>query len=196
MIAAFSSRWARRALRYLAGLAPVLMILLASLFPVGAAPPIVASPGTESVSLPLEFKRGHIMVAARVNGTNSVWLMLDTGFSITMIDPRLAEILKLRRLRGTTIAGIAGEEQADVFEGPTFELASASYTPRRAAALPSDRNRRARRMEGVLGAGFFRRFVVEIDAKARTSTLHEPKDYKNEGPGEILPLKFTDSTPV
>lgn len=136
------------------------------------------------------------MVPARVNETNMVWLMLDTGFSINMIDPRVADVLKLRRLGKTTIAGIAGEERADLFEGPAFDFAGASYTPRRVASLPSERNKRSRRLEGILGAGFFRRFVVQIDSRARMIQLHEPKDYQYAGPGEILPLQLVNSTPV
>ena len=137
-----------------------------------------------------------MIVPARVNGSNSVWLMLDTGFSISTIDPRLAEALKLRRIGHTTIAGIAGEEQADVFEGVVFDFAGASYLPRRVAALPSEKKKRSRRMEGILGAGFFRRFVVEIDPKAKVIRLHNPKDYKYSGPGEILRFQFRNSTPV
>src|SRR5438477_13127261 len=136
--------------------------------------PIVsgAAPANE-VSIPMEFKRGHIMVPATVNATNRVWLMLDTGFSIMVIDPRLADLLELKPLGKTTIAGIAGEERADLFAGPTFDFGGATYTPRRLAVLPSERSRRPRRMEGVLGAGFFRRFIVEIDSKGRTIKLHE-----------------------
>ena len=51
-------------------------------------------------------------------------------------------------------------------------------------------------MEGVLGAGFFRRFIVEIDSKGRTIKLHEPKEYQYAGSGEMLPLKIRNSTPV
>src|SRR2546421_3611677 len=89
------------------------------------------SPTNGPSQLPLELKRGRLVIPARVNGSNSIWLMLDTGFSITTIDPRLAEGLKLKRIGKTTIAGIAGQEQADVFEGVVFDFAGASYLPRR-----------------------------------------------------------------
>ena len=106
---------------------------------------------SNEVIVSMEFKHGHIMAPATVNGSNRVWLMLDTGFSIPTIDPRLADLLELRPLGKTTIAGIAGEERADVFEGPTFDFGGATYTPRRLAVLPSERSRRPRRMEGSLG---------------------------------------------
>lgn len=155
-----------------------------------------AATGPEGTRLHFDFKRGHIILPAQVDGSNSVWFMLDTGFSITVVDPRLAELLKLRRMGQTTIVGIAGEERADLFAGPAFDFAGARYAPRRVAALPSDNHKRSRRLEGILGAGFLRRFVVEIDPHAQTITLHEPKDYHYTGPGEVVPLKLRNSTPV
>jgi predicted aspartyl protease len=144
----------------------------------------------------LEFKRGHPFVSAQANGATSVWLMIDTGFSITMVDPRLAELLKLKPIGKTTIAGIAGEERANVFEGPTFNFAGQSYTPRRVGVLSSEQGRRGRRLEGILGSGFFRRFVVEMDPKAKTIKLHNPKQYHYTGPGEIIPVSLRNTTPV
>ena len=163
----------------------------------GTAQPNNLSPANQqTVSLPLEFKRGHMFISAQVNGSNSVWLMLDTGFTITVIDPKLADLLKLKQVGKTTIAGISGAEQAEVFAGPAFDFSGASYVPRRVATLPSEKRKRSRRMEGILGAGFFRRFVVEIDPKARTIKLHEPKDFKYSGTGEVLPFRLRNSTPV
>ena len=155
-----------------------------------------ASPTNGPSQLPLELKRGRLIVPAQANGSNAIWLMLDTGFSISTIDPRLAETLKLRRTGKTTIAGIAGEEQAEVFEGVIFDFAGATYLPRRVAALPSEKKRRSRRLEGILGAGFFRRFTVEVDPRAKMIRLHDPRDYKYSGPGEIIPFQFRNSTPV
>jgi hypothetical protein len=148
------------------------------------------------VLVPFEFRQGHIMVPARVNGSEPLSFMLDTGYSMTMIHPDLAEKLQLRRTgRRVTIVGIAGEEDANIFEGAIFDIAGAGYAPRRVASLPSEGNRRRRR-DGILGAGLFRRFVVQIDPRAKTLQLQEPKDFQYSGQGEILPLKFRKDTPI
>jgi len=164
----------------------------------GAAETNTYSPpaGSPSVTLPLEFKRGHFVVPAQVSGSNSVWLMLDSGFSITMVDPKLAQILNLKQIGHTTIAGIAGEEQADVFEGFPFDFAGATYLPHRVATLPSEAKKRSRRLEGILGSGFFRRFVLEIDPKAKTLKLHDPKAYNYAGSAEVIALRLRNSAPV
>src|SRR5688572_14130720 len=128
---------------------------------------------TNSVVLPFKHERGHIMLGASLNGGQQVSLMVDTGYGVNMLHPDLTAQLNLRRRGKVTIVGIGGEEDADMFEGVVLDFGGLTYAPRRVAALPSDRERRRRR-DGVLGAGFFRRFVVEIDSKAKTLALHEP----------------------
>src|SRR5262249_37052164 len=116
---------------------------------------------------------------------------------ITMVDHKLADLLGLRRIGRTTIEGIAGEERADLFEGPTFIFTNNSrYTPPRGAALPSNPNRRNRRLQGIVGVGCFRPFVVEMDPQTLMLTLHQPRDFHYVGTGEVLPLKVRRSTAV
>ena len=135
------------------------------------------------------------MVGARLNGGQQVSLMVDTGYGLTMLHPDVVDQLGLRRRGKVTIVGIAGEEDADMFEGAVLDFGGLTYAPRRVAALPSDRER-ARRRDGVLGSGFFRRFVVVIDGKSGTVTLQEPMSFEYTGSGEVIPLTFRRDTPI
>lgn len=155
----------------------------------------VGAAETNSVVLPFKHERGHVMVGARLNGSQQVSLMVDTGYGVNMLHPDLTDQLGLRRRGKVTIVGIGGEEDADMFEGVVLDFGGLTYAPRRVAALPSDRER-ARRRDGVLGSGFFRRFVVEIDAKAHMLALHEPASFEYKGKGEVLPLTFRRDTPI
>lgn len=143
--------------------------------------------------IPFEFVRGHIMIPASVDDGPPLSFMLDTGYSIAMMNAEQVKTLQLKRVGQTTIVGIAGEEAADVFEGPTLRFSGATFSPRRVAAFPAGgrRNRSA-----ILGSDFFRRFVVIIDHQGKSVRLHEPDGYKYTGSGEILPLTFRRSTPV
>jgi len=151
---------------------------------------------SNSVSLPFEFVSGRILVPVRVNGSGPMSLMIDTGYSINMLSGEIAEKLGLKRAGQITMVGIAGEEKADLFEGAIYDLSGATYSPRRVAALPAGYQRRWRKRDGILGAGFFRRFVVEIDSRAGKVSLHEPESFRYPGDGEVIPLKFNGSTPV
>jgi predicted aspartyl protease len=162
-----------------------------------SAPLVLAQPtaGQESNSFSVTFKlqQGKIMVPASLNGSEPLSFLLDTGFGVTTLHPDLPERLNLRRAGRVTIVGIAGEEQAPTYAGAAFNIGGASYTPRRVAALPSQRNRRR---DGVLGAGLFRRFAVEIEFTSQQLRLHEPKGFVHNGAGAVVPLRFKSAIPV
>ena len=155
----------------------------------------LASSATPLATVPFAASRGgdRVMVPVNLNGSNGLSFMLDTGFSMTMIHPSLAEPLRLRRAGEITIQGIAGEEQAPTYEGAIFNIGGVKYQPRRVAALSSDSNRRRRR-DGILGSGVFRQFVVELDFKRREMILHAPTNFTYTGTGEVLPLRFRRSS--
>jgi predicted aspartyl protease len=159
----------------------------------GAEPP-ASSPSTNPLVIPFEFRRGHVMIPVHVEGTNSRLFMLDTGYGTTMLEPGLAEALQLRRTGQITIVGIAGEAPAGVYEGARLDFGGVSWTPRRVAAFPM--NESGRRRNGILGSGFFRRFVVEIDQRTKRVSLHEPGSFEYAGSGEILALRFRRDTPI
>jgi hypothetical protein len=172
--------------------------LVATALPGSAAegPPTALPRSNDTVSIPLDTRRTQVMVPARAHDSNSLSFLLDTGYGISMIHPYWIEPLGLRRAGRLTIVGIAGEEEAGTYEGAVFDIGGATYTPRRVASLPSESQRSRRRRDGILGAGFFRRFVVEIDSPGRTLRLYEPKTFSYSGPGEIFPLQFPKDTPV
>jgi hypothetical protein len=137
-----------------------------------------------------------MMVRVRVNQSEPLLFMLDTGYAMNMISPEQAAALELRRTGKITIIGVAGEEPADMFEGPTFDFGNGfTYRSRRIAALPSHSRRTARR-DGILGSGFYRRFVIEVDHRAKSMMLREPSSFQYSGSGEVVPLRFPKNTPV
>jgi len=168
--------------------------LASALSALAAEPTVVV--GTNSVTLPFQLQRGHVMVPARINGSNALSLLLDTGYDMTMLHPRHIEAAALKRTGRITIVGVAGEEPTGVFEGPGFDLGGIIWKPRRVAALSAGNEGRSRRRDGILGSGLFRRFVVEINSRNKTVTLHEPSQFSYAGPGEIVPLTFKNTTPI
>lgn len=163
-----------------------------TLFLISAA---LATAATPLATIPISVARDRIMVPVTLNGSNGLSFMLDTGFSMTMVNPLLPEPLQLRRAGEITIAGIAGDEKAPTYEGAVFEIGGLKYQPRRVAALSSDSNRRRRR-DGILGSGVFRQFVVELDAQHQQLRLYAPSNFTYQGRGEVIPLRFSSTTPV
>ena len=154
-----------------------------------------ADPEKKPAILPIEFVRGQMMVKATVNTSSPLTFMLDTGYGINTLHPDVVKNLELKRVGRITIVGIAGEEEAGQYSGAVYDFGGLSYGPRRVASLPSEAERRRRR-DGILGSGFFRRFVVEIDPQARTVKLSEPDTFDYTGSGEIIPIEMRDDTPT
>ncbi len=147
-------------------------------------------------TVPIEIVRGRVMVPLTINDdTNRHVFLLDSGYGINMIHPALVESLALKRVGSIDIIGIAGREEAGTYDGAKLKMGDATYAPRRIASLLSEAKRK-RGQEGILGSGFFRRYVVEIDAQAKVMRLHEPKSFAYSGKGEILKLEFPKDTPV
>ena len=179
------------------GLAPLTLLVFCNVN--GAVPPAAepTSPAaTNAVAIPFEFVSGRILVASRVNDAQPASVMLDTGYSINMLSRELVESLELKRVGRITVVGVAGEERADVFEGVKFDLAGATYSPRRVGALPASYQSHWRKRDGVLGEGVFKRFVIEVDPKAKEIRLREPDTFRYSGDGEVIPLKFKQTTPI
>lgn len=147
----------------------------------GAAEPLA--------KIPIRLAPHRVTVPVSLNGSNALSFMLDTGFSMTMIHPTLAEPLKLRRAGEVTVIGIAGEERTPTYEGAVLNLGGVEYAPRRVGALGSDGSRRRRR-DGILGSGLFRNYVVEIDFVRKQLLLYAPTNFIYAGRGEIVPLRF------
>jgi hypothetical protein len=146
--------------------------------------------------VPLKSRTGDLLVETRINGSEPLLFKLDTGFGVTTIHPNRVEALNLQRVGHMSIIGIAGEEEADTYAKAVFDFGGASYVPRRIASLPSEARRRWRKRDGILGEGFFRRFVVEIDVAKQRLRLFEPKTFQYQGSGEILPISFKKDTPI
>ena len=149
-----------------------------------------------SWNVPIEIVRNRVRVPLAINDDpQQRSFLLDSGYGINMIHPNLVESLALRKVGRLDIVGIAGREEAGMYSGAGLKMGEAIYTPRRIASLPSDARRR-RGEDGILGAGFFNRYVVEIDTQARVMRLYEPKTYTYAGKGEIIKLEFPKDTPV
>jgi len=149
-----------------------------------------------AVDLPIKIRHGDLFLEGTVNHSRPLSFKVDTGFGITTLHPDLVGELGLRRNGHLTIVGIAGEEQADTYSSAVFDFGGASYEPRRVAVLPSESRRRGRHRDGILGAGFFRRFVVEIDFASQRMRLHTPSEFNYTGKGESIAITFKSDTPI
>lgn len=173
--------------------APIWLILLAVVAPFSSAQQTNPAP----ITIKSRMAHNRFVLPAKINDAPLNFL-LDSACTIPTLHPEVVAELKLESSGSVRIAGIAGEERAPTYRGIVIDMGEAKYSPRRIASIPSERSESRRRRDGVIGSGFFRQFVVEMDARAKEIRLHSPTNYAYTGRGEIIPFRFRrgDEIPI
>ncbi|MFL6237657.1 MAG: aspartyl protease family protein [Thermoanaerobaculia bacterium] len=155
--------------------------------------PHVTAAGHPIASLPAEMVlNGGILLRARVNGSEPLGLVLDSGAgSRFILDRHRAESLGLE-LRGRAQSAGAGASSYDVTFASNVRIALAGVAfPSQTVSIISLSPLApfaGRSLDGVIGFGLFSRYVVEINYAARKVDLYEPQGYRYSGSGIRLPL--------
>ena len=142
-------------------------------------------------SVPFHLRGGRAFVPVKLNHTEAASFLLDTGFTMTMLREEYATRLGLKTVGQVTIAGIAGDERTEVVEGLDLDLGSCSYAPRRTALLKGKRTH-----PGILGSGFFKKFVVLLNCRDQTLTLYDPAGFQKPAGARVIPMRFRNTTPI
>ncbi len=143
--------------------------------------------GRSALKIPFELHQNQIYLQVRVNGSEPLWFIFDTG-ARTILNRKSAQPLKLK-LRGQKQVYVTGEER------PVESLPNIVLTVSETAVLPLEEVERCagRTIDGVLGQEIFSRSVVEIDYRAKTINLYKPSGYNYLGKGVSVPLEMTEN---
>ncbi len=183
----------------------LILILWCSLFPRIEAQQYQNAPddsevhfdsGSSARGIPFELHNNHIYLKVKVNNSESLSFILDTGAS-SIISWKRAESLGLK-FRGKESGFGVGENAVETsfVEGVSLKLPGATLSKQTIAAVSLEDLQKSlgRTVDGILGYGFISRFVVEINYAAKTINLYSPKSYRYKGKGERVPIILdTDS---
>jgi predicted aspartyl protease len=131
------------------------------------APP--AGPSTPAGTARIRFTPGRpIMVSARINGSASAELMLDTGAARTVIHPKVLESVGVsyRDAQRGSLRGVTGDAQVLAVTVETIDVQGAAHGP--LLVVSHDAGFRG---DGLLGRDFLEHFSVTIDNGAGIVTL-------------------------
>jgi hypothetical protein len=185
-------------LRLWLALAAFLCLLGLSSFHGGAQPASASSSQSSKLSsIPIEMNGNHVLLQGRVNGSAPLWFTLDTGAASSVVNMRRARELGLQLTGNGRAQGAGGLAESARLSNVTFSLPGVEIKNLSvmAIALDSIEATAGRSMDVIIGAELFQRYVVEVDYASRLITLYDPKQYKYEGTGESLPLKFAYNHP-
>jgi Aspartyl protease len=151
---------------------------------------------SNTISAPIYFQLadGLIYMQASLNGSQPLWMMLDTGSSVTVFDEPVSKTLGIRFLgEGDAYGPGQGSAQRLAFANhATLSFAGAELSDQTVATLPLEWFSRevGRSTDGFLGSNMFRNYVVEIDYANQVLHLYDPAAYSYSGSGQRLPLQF------
>jgi hypothetical protein len=147
-----------------------------------------------SAAIPFQLANSLIYIQASLNGSRPLWMMLDTGSSVTVFDESVSMMLGIP-LAGEGKAygpGQGSSEKLSYSKHATLRFAGAELGDQTVATLPLGwfSCEVGRGTDGFLGSNVFRNYVVEIDYSNQVLRLHDPAGYSYSGSGQRLPLHF------
>jgi predicted aspartyl protease len=155
------------------GLALTVLMLILAAAGVGRREP-------DFLILPTERSSNVFFARATINGDGPFWLTVDTGATLTVLDPSAARRLGLdvRDSAASAHVGVASEAtRLATASGVTIRLGDAPpFTPAPIYVLPvrAAASALGHHIDGILGADFLQGFVVDFDYRHDVVRLFRP----------------------
>lgn len=153
--------------------------------------------------IPFELHSNLIVVPVKINASDTLRFILDTGVSSMMLtNKEVAHRLGMKSVRKMAIEGIGGGQpiSADVTIGNTFTMGQMRGLKQTIVVLDDDVLRLSElvgtQIHGIFGYELFSKFVVTIDFQTQELTLTVPSKYKYTArKGSKLPIVIERSKP-
>src|SRR5262245_32960838 len=146
------------------------------------------------IPLPVERASNVFFARATINGRGPFWFTVDTGATLTVIDPAAAtraELVVRDAGRRPNVGITAGDVAMATTSGARIQVGDAPvFAPTELFVVPVRANAGylGHAVDGVLGTDFLRRHIVEFQYAASRVALHAPMAALNRtGP----PVEFT-----
>lgn len=154
--------------------------------------------GSDARNIKFEVINNLPLVQVRVNNSDPLWFIFDTGATNTVIDTKRAAALGLKAGGKIVATGSAGQAEAQrvrdvMIQFPGFEIARlAIYT------LPIDffSAHFGIPISGIIGNDIIGRVVAEIDYEKKELGFYDVATYRLEGDGQTFPVTLQHGLPM
>jgi hypothetical protein len=157
-----------------------------------AAKENAAAPSQTLATIPFEMYFNEIFVQVRVNNSEPMWFVVDSGAGGWIVDRAHATRLGLHLEQETAQGTGAGSGTYDVsyVKDVSFILSGFNIAVPLIGVidLSAHKSQIGREVEGLVGYDFFQKFVVEIDYDSKVIRLFDPSTYHYSGVGESIPI--------
>ncbi|MEZ4904199.1 MAG: aspartyl protease family protein [Spirosomataceae bacterium] len=159
--------------------------------------------GRRTMKIPFELRSNLIIVPVRINKSEVLRFILDTGVGPTILtDAAIAQKLGMKSIRTMKIDGIGKGEAipADITIGNRLTMGAMQSLKHNIVVLDSDILRLSElvgtSIHGIFGYEVFNKFVVTIDFQRQLLTLTVPKKYEYSAKqGDRFPIVIEKTKP-
>ncbi len=156
-----------------------------------------------STRIPFELHANLIIIPARINKSDTLHFILDTGVGSTIItDPSVAPYINSQFVRTIQLDGVGKDStlEAQVSIGNTLQVGYARTYNHNLVVLKKDLLKLSELIgtpiNGLIGYELFERFVVTIDFRQREILIQYPDYYRyRPGKGTKVALDLVDRKP-
>lgn len=157
-----------------------------------------------ATKVPFEFHSNLIVVKLKIDNSDTLNFVLDTGISSILItDPKVAQKMGFKYVRSVKLSGAGDGEAiiAKVSVNHKIAIDDVVGLSQNVVVLENDILKLSEYMgipiHGIFGYDLFNRFVVSLDFSTKSIYLEYPETFKfKKHYGEKYPIVITNSKPV
>ena len=143
---------------------------------------------------PVRFRslpHSHIGISAKLNGSGPFELMVDTGAQITVVEPALAEELKLKAIGSLNVVTVASNVEVPLVSAAVVEVGPVSALGLQMAVEDlGPIQAEYSILRGILGNNFLGRFDLLIDNSHKMLCFDDSRRMQESLRGERIPIVF------
>ena len=148
-------------------------------------------------TIPFDLRNQHLWIRGRVNGADSVWIVVDTGASSSVLDEGVARRLSIPLTAAGEAHGAGGSQRQYHARDVTVEIGGLQLRSSQMAALDlaSLAQTGGRAMQMVLGYELFRSSVVRFDYERGLMDVWDREHAPREQGGATVPMTLVQNHP-
>ena len=156
------------------------------------------SSGSSARNIKFEIINNLPIVQARVNNSDPLWFIFDTGATNTVIDTKRAAALGLKARGKIVSTGSAGQAEAQRVRNVTIQFPGFEVSRLTVYTLPVDffSAHFGIPISGVIGNDIIGRVVAEIDYEKKELGFYDVTSYRPEAGGQTFPVTLQDRLPM
>ena len=155
--------------------------------------------GKQALKIPIEItERNHIFVSVRINDSEPLRFIVDSGSPSSLLSKHLIEKLNLKvEALGEASGAGEGTDEAALVGGVTIKLSGVTLFNQEVPAIDFKKLEASlgQKIDGMIGYDFMRRFVFEVDYAASFINVYDAATYRYQGKGQSFPITTEDDHP-